>query len=145
MIEYKNCPYCGYSFKEKYENGSVKISNGGDILPFVHEIRHKCQERVIVITLDASNVVIEKRIVFIGTLNESLIHPREIFVEAITDRASSVIVVHNHPTNDINPSSADVQITRRLVDAGEILGIPVLDHIIVSKTGYFSFKDMSMI
>jgi DNA repair protein RadC len=143
-MEYKNCPYCGYDFKERYKKDQIKISDGKDILPLVHEIRHKCQEHVIVITLDASYNVIEKRIIFIGTLNESLIHPREIFVEAITDRAAGIIMVHNHPTEDVNPSSADVQITRRLVEAGEIIGIPLLDHIIVNKTGYFSFKTMGM-
>jgi len=86
--------------------------------------------------------VIKRRIVTVGILNQSLVHPREVFSDAITDRAASVILVHNHPSGTLEPSTQDIGITRQLVEAGSILGIRVLDHIIVTKKGYSSLKEL---
>jgi len=86
--------------------------------------------------------VIRRRVVTIGILNQSLVHPREVFAEAITDRAASVILAHNHPSGTLEPSTQDISITRQLVEAGSILGIRVLDHVIVTKKGYVSLKEL---
>ncbi len=97
------------------------------------DIRDKQQEHFVCLTLDGANRLIAKRIVTIGTLNSSLVHPREVFADAITDRAASIIVAHNHPSGSLRPSEADKQVTKKLADSAEILGIKLIDHIIVTK------------
>ena len=101
-------------------------------------IRHKQQEHFVVLTLDGAARLIARRTVFIGTLNASLVHPREVFADAITDRATSVIVGHNHPSGSLEPSPADRETTRRLAEAGHILGIPLVDHFIITPTAFRS-------
>ncbi len=102
------------------------------------DIRDKKQEYFVCLTLDGANRLIAKRIITIGTLTSSLVHPREVFADAITDRAASIIVAHNHPSGSTTPSKADLEITNRLVGAGEILGIKLLDHIIVTENAHKS-------
>ena len=97
------------------------------------DIRTKQQEYFICLTLDGANRLIAKRIVSIGTLTSSLVHPREVYSDAITDRAASIIVAHNHPSDNLEPSQADRDVTERLREAGELLGISLLDHIIITK------------
>ena len=77
-----------------------------------------------------------------GLLNQSLVHPREVFADAITDRCASVILVHNHPSGNLKPSQADLDVTKRLCNSGSILGLEVLDHIIVTKNGWESLKKL---
>ena len=98
------------------------------------DIRDKKQEYFVCLTLDGANRLIAKRIITIGTLTASLVHPREVFADAITDRAASIIVAHNHPSGNLEPSRADIDITMRLKDAGELLGIDVIDHIIMTSS-----------
>jgi len=81
----------------------------------------------------------------VGLLDSAQIHPREVFADAIADRAAGVILVHNHPSGSLEPSPEDIAITRRLVQAGEILGIPVLDHVIVGPSGYLSLKERGLL
>ena len=100
------------------------------------DIRDKKQEYFVCLTLDGANRLIAKRIVSIGTLTSSLVHPREVYSDAITDRAASVIVAHNHPSGNSEPSQADRDVTERLREAGELLGISLLDHIIITKGSY---------
>ena len=100
------------------------------------DIRTKQQEYFVCLTLDGANRLIAKRIVSIGTLTSSLVHPREVYSDAITDRAASVIVAHNHPSGNSEPSQADRDVTERLREAGELLGISLLDHIIITKCSY---------
>ena len=100
------------------------------------DIRTKQQEYFVCLTLDGANRLIAKRIVSIGTLTSSLVHPREVYSDAITDRAASVIVAHNHPSGNSEPSQADRDVTERLREAGELLGISLLDHIIITKGSY---------
>jgi len=119
---------------------NIRIAHHRDVLQWVSELRDKKQEYFLTITLDGAHNLIEKRIVFIGTLNESLIHPREIFAEAITDRAAAIIMVHNHPNGEPTPSNEDIQVTRRLVEVGNLVGIQVVDHIIITREDSFSFK-----
>lgn len=105
------------------------------------DIRDKKQEYFICLTLDGANRLIAKRIITIGTLTSSLVHPREVFADAITDRAASIIVAHNHPSGGLLPSDADIDVTERLQDAGDLLGIQLKDHVILTKESYKSTID----
>ena len=129
-----------YLIKDK-----IKISSASDALPLLTEFSGKNQEHFVCISLNGANEVIETRIVTIGLVNSSQIHPREVFADVLKDRASSVIFAHNHPSGDLNPSKADTLAQKQLVDAAEILGIRVLDHIIVSTRGYYSFQEAGLI
>lgn len=99
-------------------------------------IRDKKQEYFVCLTLDGANRLIAKRIITIGTLTSSLVHPREVFADAITDRAASIIVAHNHPSGSLEPSRADMDVTDRLREAGDLLGVKLIDHIVVTKDSY---------
>lgn len=100
------------------------------------DIRDKKQEYFVCLTLDGANRLIAKRIISIGTLTSSLVHPREVFADAITDRAASIIVAHNHPSGNLQASDADRQVTARLHEVGELLGVTLLDHIVVTEKSY---------
>ena len=123
---------------------STKIRFAEDVLPLVADIRDKSQEHFVSITLNGANEVIQKRIVTVGLLDRSLVHPRDVFADVITDRAAAVIFVHNHPSGDLQPSDEDIKTQLRLIEAGTILGIRVLDHVIVSRKGYFSFEESGL-
>ncbi len=109
------------------------------------ELKGDKKEHFFLICLDTRNRVINKKQVSMGNLDSSIVHPREVFKEAISSLAAAVIFVHNHPSGDTEPSPDDVNLTRRLVEAGELLGIPVLDHIIVGDKGYLSLKSRNLI
>lgn len=100
------------------------------------DIRDKKQEYFACLTLDGANRLIARRIITIGTLTSSLVHPREVFADAITDRAASIIVAHNHPSGNLQASEADREVTERLKDAGELLGMTLLDHVIVTRDSF---------
>ncbi len=117
-----------------------KISGPENVFALVSDLIGKKQEHFLVITLDAANKVIKKHVVFIGTLNASLVHPREVFFRAIEDRSASIVLVHNHPSGNLEPSREDIAITRRLKECGELLGIEVLDHVVVSENGFHSLN-----
>ncbi|MDI1472997.1 MULTISPECIES: RadC family protein [Thermodesulfovibrio] len=123
----------------------IKIKNVDDVLKITEELKDKKQEYFLSLTLDGASNLIQKRTVFIGTLNHSIVHPREIFADAISDRAAGIIFVHNHPSGDSEPSKQDIEITKRLVEIGKMLGIEVIDHIIISKNGYYSFQAEGML
>lgn len=99
------------------------------------------QEKLLSIFLDSKKRLISYKIMFIGTLDHSIIHPREIFNEAIKVHASSIIIMHNHPSLDITPSNEDKEVTKKLKECGEIIGIPILDHLITNGKDYYSFYD----
>ncbi|MBT4641879.1 MAG: JAB domain-containing protein [Deltaproteobacteria bacterium] len=101
------------------------------------------QEEFHVLILDNKHRVVEEKMITLGTLNQSLIHPREIFAPAIELRAASIILIHSHPSGDVQPSNQDIEITKRLSKVGEIMGIKVLDHVIIGED-YFSFVDQDM-
>ncbi len=103
-------------------------------------ITEKAKEHFKLILLNTRNKIIRIGTISVGTLNASLVHPREVFKEALIHNAYSVILAHNHPSGDCEPSEEDIRITKRLRDAGSIMGVEVLDHIIVSTTSFFSFK-----
>jgi DNA repair protein RadC len=102
------------------------------------DICNKTQEYFVLLTLDGANRLINLRTVTIGTLNSSLVHPREVFAPALEDRAASIIVAHNHPSGSLEPSQEDIEVTKRLKEVGEIVGIPLVDHIIVTKSEFRS-------
>jgi DNA repair protein RadC len=109
------------------------------------KLRGKQKEHFYILCLDTRNRVKTKIQVSQGNLDSSIVHPREVFKDAISSLASSVIFVHNHPSGDLEPSSEDINLTKRLVEAGELLGIPVLDHIIVGDGGFMSMKSRNLI
>lgn len=120
---------------------TMKIESVVDVLPLVADITSKSQEHFVCLTLNGANELIEKRIVTVGLLDRSQIHPCEVFADVIADRAAAVIFAHNHPSGDFQPSAADLATQDQLVQAAKILGIRVLDHVIVSRKGYFSFQE----
>lgn len=111
-----------------------------DILLHLKFIRTKKQEYVLCLSLDSGCRLIARRVITIGTLTSSLIHPREVFAASLKDRAASVVIAHNHPSGDVSPSRADIVVTQQLVAAGQILGITVRDHLIVTNVDYYSFR-----
>jgi DNA repair protein RadC len=123
---------------------ALKISGAQDILPLLQDIAGKSQEHFVCISLNGANEVIEKRIVTVGLLDRSQVHPREVFADVITDRAATVIFAHNHPSGDLRPSDSDLQMHNQLLEAARILGLRVLDHIIVGKKGHFSFQEAGL-
>jgi len=108
-------------------------------------IRNKKQEYFVCISLDAGSRLITRRVVTIGTLTQSLVHPREVFAGPLKDRAASIILAHNHPSGDSQPSKADISSTQQLIAAGILLGIHVDDHIIVAANQYYSFVQHGML
>lgn len=126
-------------------NEAVKITHAKDVLPLVSDFQGKQQEYFICFSLNGANEILEKRIVTVGLLDKSQVHPREVFADVITDRAASVLFVHNHPSGDLKPSNSDLKIHEQLAEAGKILGIKILDHIIISKKGYYSFQEAGLI
>lgn len=114
------------------------IDSPEKVVEQLSDIRDKKQEYFVCLTLDGANRLIAKRVITIGTLTASLVHPREVFAEAITDRAASIIVAHNHPSGTLTASSADSEVTQRLEEAGVVLGIKLVDHLIVSSSGHLS-------
>jgi len=109
------------------------------------DIRDNKKEHFVVFYLDARNQVIKREVISIGTLNANLVHPREVFEPAVKNAAAQIIIAHNHPSGDREPSEDDLGITKRLVEAGKILGIEIIDHIIVTKEGFLSFKEKNLI
>jgi DNA repair protein RadC len=103
-------------------------------------MRNRRQEQFAVLLLNARHEVTRRALVSQGSLNASIVHPREVFRPAILGSAASVILVHNHPSGDPEPSEEDLSITRRLAQVGELLGIPVLDHVVVGKRGFVSLR-----
>ena len=130
----------------KVRNESLPIVQSvKDVVMQVSYLREKTREHLMAIYLNARNELLYRKHIFTGTLNASLIHPREIFQEALSQNAASVILVHNHPSGDPEPSQDDLEITKRLTEAGKIMGIDILDHIIITKTKIFSFKEKNLI
>lgn len=122
-----------------------RVTRPEDTLLLLSDIRKKGQEHFVSFTLNGAGELINRRIVTIGLLNHSLVHPREVYADAITDRAASIIVAHNHPSGSLEPSSQDIAITAQLKEAGALVGIQLIDHIIVTKTSYVSMRERGLI
>ncbi|MBU4274449.1 DNA repair protein RadC [Patescibacteria group bacterium] len=121
------------------------IRSTKDVIAQFTYLRDKSREHLAGLYLNARNEMVHKKHLFVGTLNANLVHPREIFEYALLGNAASVILVHNHPSGDPEPSEDDLAITKRIIEAGKIMGIDVLDHIIITKTKIFSFKEKKLI
>ena len=109
------------------------------------DIRDNKKEHFVIFYLDSRNQEIKREIISVGSLNANLVHPREVFEPAVRNLAAQIILAHNHPSGDPEPSEDDITITKRLVEAGKIMGIEVVDHIIVVKSGFFSFKEKGLL
>ena len=127
-----------------FDNPAV-VREARDVLPSISHIAAKRQEYFLCISLNGANEVVGNRVITIGLLNSSQIHPREVFADVIAERASSVILAHNHPSGLLEASLEDIEVTNQMLEAGRILGITVLDHIIVTKKGYLSFKEEGLL
>ena len=119
----------------------VKISTPADALPLIRHFADRKQEHFLSITINGANEVLNVRVVSIGLIDRSPVHPREVFADVLTDRASGIIVAHNHPEGTLEPSQSDVDATKQIKQAGEIVGIELLDHIIFNRKGYYSFLE----
>lgn len=108
---------------------------------YMEELRHEEQEVLLCMMLDTKNHLLGEKRMFLGTVNTSLVSPRELFLEALRFQAVNIILVHNHPSGDPTPSRADVEITQRVQQGGELLGIHLLDHIIIGEHTYVSFRE----
>lgn len=131
-------------FKEKSEK-EVYINSPEDTAKELSHIKENKKENFVVLYLDARNKLIYKETISIGSLNANLVHPREVFEPAVRYLAAQIILAHNHPSGDPEPSEDDLEITKRLAVSGKILGIEVVDHVIVAKNKFFSFKNKGMI
>ena len=109
------------------------------------DLRDHKKEHFVIFYLDSRNQEIKREIISVGSLNANLVHPREVFEPAVRHLAAQVILAHNHPSGDPEPSEDDLEITKRLTESGKILGIEVVDHIIVVKNGFLSFKEKNLI
>jgi len=119
----------------------TKIQTPADILPLVRHYADRKQEHFLCATVNGANEALNVRVISIGLIDRSPVHPREVFADAVADRASGIIVAHNHPAGGLDPSPGDVAITAQLKAAGEIVGIELLDHIIFNRSGYWSFLE----
>lgn len=124
----------------------VKVTSPKDIVSLLmEEMRYLNKEHFKVAILDTKNQIITIEGISIGNLNSSIVHPREVFNAAIRRSGNSIILIHNHPSGDPTPSREDITITSRIIDAGNIIGIKVLDHIIIGDNRYISFKEENII
>jgi DNA repair protein RadC len=119
----------------------TRIETPADILPLVRHYADRKQEHFLCATVNGANEVLSVRVISIGLIDRSPVHPREVFADAVADRASGIVVAHNHPAGSLEPSPKDVEITSQLKQTGEIIGIGLLDHIIFNRTSYFSFLE----
>ncbi len=115
-----------------------------DVWNELMDIRASKKEHFVVFYLDIRNQIIQKEIISIGILNTSLVHPRELFEPAIKHLAAQILISHNHPSGDCTPSDEDMELTKRLIEAGEILGIEIIDHVIVSALKFYSLKEHNL-
>ena len=118
-----------------------RIACAEDVWRALKEYHDRKQEYFLSITLDGAGHIIEKRIVTMGTLNQSLVHPRELFADAIVDRAAGIVIAHNHPSGRAFPSAEDRRVTGRIQEAARILGIELVDHVILTREGWYSFAE----
>jgi DNA repair protein RadC len=118
-----------------------RISEPADVLPLVSHWADRPQEHFLVLSLNGAHEVIRLRVISQGILDRTIVHPREVFVAPLTDRAAAIVCAHNHPSGNTDPSPEDRSLTLRLRESGELLGIPLLDHVIFTHSAYYSFLE----
>ncbi|QVK19603.1 DNA repair protein RadC [Mycoplasmatota bacterium] len=120
----------------------IQIKSPNECADYIaEEVKSLEQEHFIGIYLDTKNRILAKKTLFVGSLNKSLVHPREVFKEALRHGCASIIVVHNHPSGDPTPSTQDISVTKRLMEVGELMGIELLDHLVIGTDGYISMRE----
>jgi len=119
----------------------AKIETPADLLPHVRHYADRKQEHFLCASINGANEILNIRVVSIGLIDRTPVHPREVFADALADRAAAIIVAHNHPTGGLEPSPSDVEVTGQLKAAGSVVGIALLDHIIFNRKGYYSFLE----
>jgi DNA repair protein RadC len=129
--------------RRRWGAAGTKISHPGDIFSLVRHHADRKQERFLCLSLNGAHEVLAVRVVTVGLVNRTIVHPREVYAEAITDHAVAVVVAHNHPSGQLIPSKEDDEVTFRLNAAADILGITFLDHVIFSEAAYFSYRQSS--
>jgi len=127
--------------RRRVKEEGVRIQSPVDVVPLIQHYANRKQEHFISISLNGANEVMNIRVVTIGLIDKSHVHPREVFADILVERASAVIVAHNHPSGSLTPSREDMAVTKQLKEAGDLLGIKLLDHIIFSRRGYYSFLE----
>lgn len=129
-------------FLKEKENKKMKLNNPELIYKASKYLFYeKKQEYFYCLYFDNKQRLIERKLLFMGTINKSIVHPREVFKEAYLLSASSIVCMHNHPSGDVHPSKEDIELTRALVQIGQVANIPVVDHIVVSNDNYYSFYE----
>jgi DNA repair protein RadC len=124
------------------EEPKRKVCSPKDVYTLMYpKMREQKKEKFITLCLDTKNQILKEEVVSIGSLNASIVHPREVFKSALLESSASVIMVHNHPSGDPSPSREDIMVTEKMVEGGKLLGIDVLDHIIIGEGRYVSLKD----
>jgi len=123
----------------------LKISKPWDVLPLLQHYGDRKQEHFLCVSLNGAHEVLTVRVVTIGLVDQSHVHPRELFADVIAERASAIIMAHNHPSGQLEPSREDCEVTQRIKVAGEILGIELLDHIVFSQKGYYSMAEHELL
>lgn len=132
--------------KEEDTEEKITIRTSKDVVKLVRPgLKDKKKEHFLVLSMDTRNSLIRMCNISIGTLDSNLVHPREVFKEAIQSLASSIILVHNHPSGNPEPSDADIEITKRITETGSIIGIDILDHIIIARDTFYSFKEKGVV
>ncbi len=121
------------------------ISDAKDAVAQLSDMRDLKKEHLVALYLNAKNQLVHKETISMGTLNANLVHPREVFEPALKYSAALIIAAHNHPSGDPKPSEDDLEVTKRLTEAGKMMGIELMDHVIISKNSYFSFKEEKLL
>jgi DNA repair protein RadC len=136
----------GKRLKQSPLSRKTKITSPNDVVSFFSaELSSQRVEKFIAVFLNTKNEMIAWEVISIGSLNASIVHPREVFNRAIKRSAASILAVHNHPSGHVEPSQEDINITKRLSEVGQIVGIPMVDHIIIGKDKYYSFKEQNQL
>jgi DNA repair protein RadC len=134
---------CGELGRRVYSNNSSGLSiirNAKDVYEYLQDMHSLTKEHLRGLYLNSHNRIIHDEVISIGTINSNLIHPREVFRPALEYNAVAIVIAHNHPSNIVTPSSQDIEVTKQIIQAGKILGINVLDHVIITKSTYMSIK-----
>lgn len=135
----KKCKLCnGSGFVSEPQK---KLANPSAIYQELSHYAKKEQEHFLVISLNGNNEIIKKHVVSIGLVNQTQVHPREVFKHAIRDNATAIVIAHNHPSGQLEPSQDDRKVTRALTDASIVIGIDILDHLIITANGCYSFLE----
>ncbi len=134
------CGELGRRFYENNGSGFTVIRNAKDTYDYLHDMHNLPKEHLRGLYLNSHNRIIHDEVISIGTINTNIVHPREVFRPAVEYNAVAIVLAHNHPSNIVTPSAQDIEITQQLVQAGKILGINILDHVIITKSTYISIN-----